>query len=73
MMIYVTKKKKINEEIKKVIRTLEQSEGGIGKKDLIVSSICIELGVSEANVLEALELFEKAIILKVTDKEIILY
>jgi len=72
-MIYQTKKKKINNNIQSMIKTLILEKKDKAKRDLIIANICIDLGVSEADVVEALGLFEKAGILKLSEKEIVLY
>ena len=72
-MIYQTKKKKTNEYIQKAIKSLQTEGKEAVKKDFFIATICIDLGVAEAEVVEALGLFEKASILKVTEKEVVLY
>jgi hypothetical protein len=58
--------------LKKVIRDLEK-EGGEAKKDLLVATVSLELGVSEKDIEEVLETFQKANILKIVGDDIVLY
>ena len=71
-MQYQTKKMRITGFLKKVIRDLEK-EGGEAKKDLLVATVSLELGVSEKDIEEVLETFQKANILKIVGDDIVLY
>ena len=72
-MSYQTKKSKVNSYISRLIKASTVEGKTELNKNLVIGTTCIELGISENDVLESLGYFEKANYLKVTEDEIILY
>jgi len=71
-MQYQTKKMRITSFLKKAVKDLEKV-GGVAKKNNLVANASLDLGVSEKDIEEVLETFERASILKMNGDDIVIY
>jgi hypothetical protein len=72
-MQYVTKRQKITKYLKGMFNSLIEADKEIAQKDKLVASASLDLGVKESEVLEVLDTYHNAGIVKINDNEVFIY